>query len=269
MGIKRLLWDVEITPNVVLAFRAGYDLTINHDAIIQERRLICIGYKWQHEKKPHVLRCAEDGDDRQLINDFIEIAKEADELVAHFGDRADLPWLRARALIHHLDPIPFFKTIDTKAWASKNYGFNSNKLDHLSDVLGHGKKLHTDFQLWKDIVVGSPAVKKRAMDYMCKYCGVDVLRLEKVYLDLAPNVKPKTHVGVLEGGEKWTCPRCGSRSVTASKKRVSANGTITWQMKCLDDGAYFTISDSTYKKWQKERKAPQSTVSRQTPQLSR
>jgi uncharacterized protein YprB with RNaseH-like and TPR domain len=248
--IKRLFFDIETAPNVVLAFAAGFDKVITHDSIIKERYVLCIGYKWEGEKSRTVLRCSPSGDDRDLLARFIDVAVTADELVAHFGDRFDLPWVRTRALILKLNPLPFFKTIDTKAWASKNFYFNSNKLDYISQVLGHGRKLHTDFSLWKDIMIGTPAQKKKAMDYMCKYCGIDVVRLEQVYLDLAKNVKPKTHAGVIAGNDRWTCPRCGSKNVRKSKTIVSAAGTVTHQMRCFDDGSYYQISDRVFRDYQ-------------------
>src|SRR5687767_14303236 len=92
--IKRLFWDIETAPNVVLAFSAGYDKVINHDSIIQERYVLCIGFKWEGEKNVTVLRCRGTCDDRELLSTFIGIANTADELVAHFGDRFDLPWIR-------------------------------------------------------------------------------------------------------------------------------------------------------------------------------
>ena len=54
--VKRLFWDIETSPNIVLAFRTGFDLTINYDVIIHERKIICIGYKWEGDKKIIVLR---------------------------------------------------------------------------------------------------------------------------------------------------------------------------------------------------------------------
>lgn len=245
--IKRLFWDIETSPNVVLAFRAGYDINIQHDAIIHERKIICIGYKWEGEKKVHVLRWSADQDDKEMLRDFLLVANEADELVGHYSDRFDLPWFRTRCLIHRLPPIPTYKTVDTKSWASKHFYFNSNKLDYISHVLGHGRKLKTEFELWKEILLHNC---QKSLDYMCKYCGVDVKRLEAVYHDLAPYAKPKSHVGVMQGKDKWTCPRDGSKNVTKEKTRVTASGTIQHQFRCKDCGGYYQISDAAFKVYQ-------------------
>lgn len=242
--IKRLLWDIETSPNIVLAFRAGYDVTINHDAIIHERKIICIGYKWEGEKKVTVLRWGKNQEDGPMLRKFMAVVNEADEIVHHFGDRFDLPWFRTRCLLNGLPPLPAYKTIDTKMWASKYYYFNSNKLDYISKVLGHGGKEKMEFDDWKNILMKNDA---KALNKMCHYCGVDVIKLEKVYQDLKYCVKPKSHAGVFAGGDKWTCPRTGSTNVVKSKTKISANGTIQHQMQSKEDGSYYCISESAFK----------------------
>lgn len=244
--IKRLFWDIETSPNVVLAFRAGYDVTINHDAVIEERKIICIGYKWEGEKNVTVLRWDKNQDDRQMLREFLAVANQADEMVHHHGDRFDMPWFRTRCLILGFEPIPPYKTIDTKAWASKYFYFNSNKLDYLSKVLGYGGKLKTDFDLWKDIVLHNCPV---AMDKMCRYCGVDVLKLEKVFKRFQPYMKVKTHAGVYGGLDKWTCPLTGSTNVRHNKRRVTAAGTVQHQMQNQETGNYYTINEGAYKRF--------------------
>lgn len=251
--IRRLYYDLEVSPNVVLAWRAGYDLSIPYDSIISERKIICIGYLWDEDVKPHVLTWDKNQDDKELLKEFVEIANQADELVAHFGDRFDIKWFRTRCLFHKLPPLPDYKTIDTKSLASKLFYFNSNKLNYLSDFLGHGKKLETKFDLWKDILLHND---KDSLAYMAKYCGIDCVRLRSVHRDLAKYAKPKTHAGVLAGGDKWQCPRTGTTNVIKSKTRVTAAGTIAHQMKSLVDGSYFQISDTAYRSYLAAKKKP-------------
>lgn len=253
VGIKRLFWDIETSPNIVLAFRAGYEVTINHDAIIRERKIICIGYKLEGEKEVTILRWDKNQEDGLMLKRFLDVANEADELVHHFGDRFDLPWFRTRCLLNGFPPLPAYKTIDTKMWASKYYYFNSNKLDYLSKVLGHGGKEKMEFDDWKNILMKKD---KKALDKMCHYCGVDVIKLEKVYQDLKYCVKPKSHAGVAAGGDSWTCPRTGTTDVVKSKTRISANGTITHSMQSKKDGSYYAISDSAFKKYLAAKKLP-------------
>lgn len=241
--IKRLFYDLETSPCLVLSFRTGYQVDINYEGIVDERKVICIGYKWEGDSKVHVIRWDKNKCDKSMLAEFLEVANEADELVAHFGNNFDLPWFRTRVLFHGLSPTPIYKTVDTKALASKYFYFNSNKLDYISKFLGFGGKLKTDYKMWIDITMHND---RKSLDKMCKYCGVDVVRLEQVFKKIKPFVRPRTHAGVYMHKDKWTCSICGSDNVKVSKRRVSANGTVSWQFQCLDCGAYYTVSQRTY-----------------------
>jgi predicted PolB exonuclease-like 3'-5' exonuclease len=252
--IKRLFADIETLPAQVLAFSAGYNQTINHDAIFKERCIICIGYKWDGDKKANVLRFDKNQCDKAMLQEFIAIANEADEIVGHYGNHFDWPWIRTRALFHKLPPFPVWKTVDTKQIASKYFYFQSNKLDYISSFLGHGKKLRTEFKLWKDIALSND---QKSIDYMCKYCAIDVDRLEKVHNDMMAFVPAKTHAGVLAGGEKWSSPFGGGTNVKAKGIKVTANGTKQYQMQCLTTGRYYCISEASntaYREWRKNQK---------------
>lgn len=241
--LRRLFWDIETSPNLTLTFRIGHDVTILPEAIVRERAIICICYKWEGERKVHEVHWDRNQNDRDLLEAFLPVAAEADELVAHYGDRFDLPWLRTRCLIHRLPPIPTFKTIDTKAWASRNFYFNSNKLDYISEVMGHGRKAKTEFSLWKRITLFNDP---KALAYMIRYAKRDVRLLEKAYHDMEPRVAPKSHQGVMAGRDKWTCPRCGTHRVKKSKTMTTAAGTVKHQMKCHACHGYFSINDRTH-----------------------
>lgn len=217
--VKRLFWDIETSPNVVLAWRAGFKLDIGHDSIIEERKIITIAYKWAGDKRVHVLTWDKSRDDYKMLKEFMSVANEADELIAHFGDAFDLPWFRTRILMQGLDPLPKYKTVDTKAWASKYFYFNSNKLDYLAKIFFNRGKIKTDYQMWKDITLLNC---QKALKKMADYNAEDVVLLEKVYDKLAPYCSPKSHAGVFAGLEKWSCPRCASESVKKSKTRVTA-----------------------------------------------
>ena len=205
MTIRRLLWDIETSPNVGYFWQPGYKVFISPENIIRERAIICICYKWEDERDVQYLTW-DKGDDKKLIESFAEIIKEADELVAHNGDRFDLKWYNGRHLIHGLDPIPQSKTIDTLKIAKKYFRLNSNKLDYISNlILGEGK-IDVPFSLWDRVMDN----EKSALDEMVRYCKKDVLLLERVYERLAAYDTPKTHVGVMMGRPRWTCKHCGA-----------------------------------------------------------
>lgn len=241
--MKRLIYDLEVSPNIALVWKTGYNITVNYDSIVKERAIICIGWKWAGEKTKNVLVWDKHQNDKSILEKFSKIMEQADETVAYFGDSFDLPWLRARALFHGIT-LPEVKSVDPLKWARKRFNFNSNKLDYISRFLGAKGKLHTDYSLWKEITIDNCP---KALEKMAKYCANDLVLLEYVHDKLLNMTPQPTHAGVLEGGEPWSCPRCTSEHVGISRNLVSAKGVISHQMKCYDCGKYYNISSASYK----------------------
>ena len=240
--IKRLFWDIETSPNVVLSWRVGYDLNIAQDNIIKERAIICIGYKWEHEDVSHILTWDKNQCDKAMLKKFLKVAAGADEMVAHNGDKFDIKWFKTRCIFHKLSFSPY-KTVDTLKWARGQFLFNSNKMDYLARYLGIGAKIKTEFGLWKEICLHNSS---KAMEHMTEYCKHDVAILEQVWKRLSDLVDAKTHAGVMLGHERWTCPHDGSRKVQTYHTTVSAKGVKTYKMKCMSCGHYYNIAEKVH-----------------------
>ena len=249
--LRRLFWDIETSPNVVLSWRVGRKVNLDNENILKERAIICIGYKWEHEAKPKVLTWDAEQNDADMLAKFLTVANRADELVHHNGDQFDLPWFLTRCAFHGIRTFPSYKTADTLQWARRRFYFNSNKLDYIARFLGIGAKLKTEFGLWKAICLNRDAAALRRMK---DYCAQDVVLLEKVYSRLAELVPHKTHAGVLAGGGKWTCPRCASESVRVSSTRITAHGTPRKQMACKQCGCIYTIGVPAFEQYKEAKK---------------
>lgn len=179
---RKLFFDIETSPNIVFSWRIGNKITLSHDNIIQERGVICVCWKWEDEDEVHSLEW-DKGDDKQLLEEFSKIIDSADEIVTQNGDVYDVKWLRTRCIFHNIPISPKFNSIDTLKLAKSGFYFNSNKLDYMGSYLGVGKKIKTEFDLWKDIVLhNDPAAMKK----MVEYCKEDVRVLERVYNKLKP-----------------------------------------------------------------------------------
>jgi len=243
-GIKRLFWDIETSPNVGLFWKSGYKVSIPPENIIQEKKIICICWKWEGHKR--VFSATWDkGDDSKLIEEFLPVLESADEAVAHNGDGFDLKWFNAQAMQYGLVVPADTKTVDTLVIARKRFYLNSNRLDYIARLLfGEGKR-ETGYQLWKDILLHNDP---KALKDMVAYCQEDVRLLERIYEQIAPFHAPKTHVGVLLGEPRWTCPHCGSYDMRRKKRRPTAKGMIQHSMVCNDCFKHCTLSDWAYKK---------------------
>lgn len=240
--IRRLLWDAEFSPNTVLSWRVGRKIHIPADNILVERQVISIAWKWLGTSKAYSLDWGAKQDDENLLCEFNEIINSADEAIAHFGDGYDWPMFRARCAIRGLATNPYTKTVCTCKMARK-LGFNAKSLDYLSQVLKIGKKLDTGFGLWRRVLDG----EEKALKEMGKYNRYDVSPLlEGVYNRLVAISPPKTHVGVFEGGERWSCAHCASEKVKVSKTRITAQGTKQKQFQCLDCGKYYLVSTKAH-----------------------
>ena len=237
---KRLYFDIEVSANVGLFWQSGFKLNIGTENIIKERAVICICYKWEEDKDVYYLHWDKKQCDKKLLQDFIKVANDADELVGHNGDKFDLPWIRTRCLLHRIEMFPTYITIDTLKVARSKFKFNSNRLDYIGKFLGLGQKLHTDFDLWKNIMLKNDKV---ALNKMIDYCIQDVILLEKVHKELSLHIPAKTHYGVIFGGERASCPECGSDDLVRNNKRVSASGLVKVQLRCNTCGKFHTKTD--------------------------
>ena len=242
---RRLFFDIETSPNIVYTWRTGYNLSISPESIIKERAVICVSWKWEGESNVHSLLWDKKQNDKTLIEKFVKILDQADEIIAHNGDQFDMKWLRGRAILHGIEMRDSYTTTDTLKIARKGFKFNSNRLDYLARYLGVGAKSdHAGYQMWLDVMAGD----LMALDEMVHYCENDVVILEKVYNKLKNYSKPKVHFGALRGHEKYTCPDCGGHEVVLNKTRTTAAGTVKREMKCknTDCGRNYTISDQAY-----------------------
>ena len=237
---RRLFFDIETSPNVGLFWEAGYKKNIDYSNIIKERAIICICWKWEDDKEVQYAHWDSKQDDKFLLQKFIKVVNQADELIGHNSDKFDLAWVRTRCLFHNIEVFPNYKTIDTLKISRSKFKFNSNRLNYIAQYLGIGQKIKTDYNLWKDIVLKKD---KKAMANMIKYCQKDVLLLEKVYKKLATHIEPKVHYGVIFGQDRGSCPECGSDELHVKAHRITATGLKKIQYKCITCEKYHLKTD--------------------------
>ena len=227
--IKRLFFDIETSPMIVYSWRTGYKLNIPTENIIQDWKIICISYKWEHENKVRNLTWDKNQCDKKMLQKFVKLMNQADECIAHNGDRFDIKKVRTRCIYHRIPMFPKYRTLDTLKKARGNFNFNSNRLDYIARFLGVGAKLeHEGFDMWVKCVQGD----KKALKEMVKYCDMDIIVLEDVFHALQSYIKPNTHVGVHNGNLKHSCPTCGSEDTELLKNDVTEKGTISRVVQC-------------------------------------
>ena len=238
---KRLFFDIETSPNIGFFWQPGYKLNISHENIIRERAIICIAWKWAGKKRVYCSAWDENQCDKKLLQEFIAVMHEADEIVTQNGDQFDTPWIRTRALKHGILMSPEFVSLDTLKAARSKFNFNSNQLNYIARYLEIGQKKPTDFGLWKAITLDND---KKALKTMVNYCKHDVKLLEQVWDRMNSYLPAKFD----RGATTRSCPECASNWVVIVKHKVTAAGYRRVQFQCRDCGKYHTVATS---KWEK------------------
>lgn len=206
-GPKILVWDIE-TTNLNASFGV----------------VLAIAYKWVGKPKvyvPTIIDYAKRNsmlDDKLLIQDFLEVYKEADYSVAHYGKKFDLPYINTKCLKYRLGPTPPIPLLDTCWVAWKNFKLHSNRLAAWLEYLDcKHEKMPMYADDWLHAAHGNPkamrAVKARAQK--------DVLGLEEVFLAMRPWIKePVRH---LFTGNTLVCISCGSDKLQSRGYSVAAS----------------------------------------------
>ena len=209
--LKVLIFDIETAPMQAYVW-GRWNQNISLDATISEWFIICWSAKWLYSNKVigDVLTPEEikQEDDLRIVKSLWELINKADVVVAHNGNKADIPWINTRFIIHGLNPPKPYFNVDTCLVARKQFNFSSNKLDALATYFGVSNKLDTNFELWKNCLKGC----KTSLNYMLEYNKMDVKILEEVYLRLRPWIRNHPNMANIANIESLDdcCPFCCS-----------------------------------------------------------
>ncbi len=211
---KILLFDIETSPMKGYVWGLWNNNLAYDSQVVQDWYVLCWAAKWLDNKevvtsalpdyKSHYKKDPED--DYHVVKALWDKLDEADIVIAHNGDKFDIKKIQARFMFHKLPPPSPFKSVDTLKAARNHFKFSSNRLDHLGDMLGVGRKVQTGgMKLWTDCIDG----KELAWKKMVKYNIQDIKLLEKVYLLLRPWMANHPSVVIYNDSDKVQCSKCG------------------------------------------------------------
>lgn len=232
-----LLLDIETLPYQVTTWDNFPRAPISHENIVKETQMLCAAWKWQGTAKVYSKMIKRGGTDEDLTRELHRIIGLADAVVAHYGDGFDIPWIQARCLKWRLGPLKPVVQIDTWKICKAKFKLFNNKLDYVARYLGVGKKIKTDFDLWKKCLAGKRVARKK----MLRYNKQDVRLLEQVYLRVLPFVQAKLNRAMYVYGHELgqrTCPTCGSQHVHRHGMHFTRTGE-RFAYQCLDCKAWF------------------------------
>lgn len=178
--------------------------------------------------------------DFQIVRDIVEIMKDSDIYVAHYGKKFDIPYIRSRCLYHHVLPPPPNEVIDPCYIGWKNLKLSSMRLKNVGEFLDlvDKKQEKIDHQWpdwWHAVLAGS----KEKCEEMGEYCRQDVKALTEEYLRMRSFDKqaPRLHdVMQDENGKVLNCGNCGSKKIAYSPRPTIKKRYQYRQFQCLACG---------------------------------
>lgn len=230
---KILIFDIETSPLKAYVW-TRWQQNVYPDQMLTDWFMLTWSAKWLFDETVMSAKLTpeevKNEDDKRITELIWKLIDEADIIVAHNGDRFDIPRLNSRFIVNGLSPTSTIKSIDTKKVASRQFGFSSNKLSELAKVFGFDGKLDTDFELWAKCMDGD----QEALNYMQQYNDQDVILLEEVYLKLRPWIKTHPNVALYMELDEPVCTNCGSKNLTyMNKYYYTMTGKFeTYRCKC-------------------------------------
>lgn len=240
--MKTIILDIETAPSLAYVWgfwkqNVGDDMVLDYGGYIMSCSIKELG------KDDVVYIENRTQNDKKITKKILRHLDDADFVIAHNGKKFDIPFIKARAAIHGLNPPSPFKTIDTLLIARKEMNLKRNNLDFLAKALDVPlRKLTTrkypGFKLWWECLHGNDDAWKEMKDYNI----LDVEVLEQVYVRLRPwaSNHPNTTTG--DDNTVMCCPKCGSDKLKRRGYYFTNKGKYQ-RYKCSSCGGW---SSETY-----------------------
>jgi rubrerythrin len=225
-----LFYDIETKPMVAEI----WGLRDQHVGLNQIREFsgtICFSAKWFGKKQIHFFSDWTCGH-KEMLEAMHSLWTKADAICGYNSDRFDNRKMRGEFIKEGLDPPPPVSSIDLYKTVRSQFSFDSNKLDHVAQLLGIGSKIkHEGHELWSKVLDGN----EKAQKLMMRYCKQDVALTEKLYRKLRPYIANHPHLG---DGNSDACPACGSLDVIKSGHRYTRI-SIVQRLNCKTCGHWY------------------------------
>ena len=232
-----LFFDLETALMTVYTHYIGNKVSIYHNQIKEDKKIITIQYMFEGDRGPQYLEWdwtgKTGGDDSSMIEEFItNILNQPDIIVVGQNHKSfDHKVLNDRAKVLRLTPPEDVMKVDTLTLSRGAFRSASHKLDFRSKQLGLGGKNPMEFQDWVDINNGD----RKALKKMIKYGLKDVTDLRSIfwlelpYYETLPAKLNKILLDLKKSKAKVPpamCMKC-RRSRRPSKNIMKIKGVLT------------------------------------------
>jgi len=245
---KVLVFDIETSPLKAYIFATRlWNTNVNEEEVLSQWFALCWSAKWLFSDEIMsdrlTSREAKNEDDSRIVKSLWKLLNEADIVIAHNGDKFDVPNMNTRFIVNNLPPTSPYQSIDTCSIAKRQFGFSHNNLNALAKVFGFKVKIEVSFPLWTRCVDGD----ENALKLMEKYNRRDVETLEEVYMKIRPWIHSHPNLGLYTESTEPVCSNCGSHSLTKTDKFYYTM-TGKYELYRCDCGAYIRVRTSSLTK---------------------
>jgi len=233
LSVKIGILDIETKPRKVYCWGV-WEQNIAPSQIISDLEILTYAFKWLGEEDVYWDSTEGDKTEEELLSTLKGFLDEADIIVAHNGDRFDVPIINTKFLEYGIDPPSPYKRIDTLKVLKSNFKLTSNRLDFAAKFLGKEGKLATGgMQLWIDCINNVKSAWVKMVDYNVQ----DVLVLEEVYVKIRPWITNHPNVALYDNEDGTVCPKCGGNHFHYRGYAYTASGAYR-RFQCLDCGGW-------------------------------
>jgi hypothetical protein len=216
---------------------------VHYETVKRHPRTTIVCAKWYDSEDLIELAEWDKGGRKPFLRKVHRLLEQADIVVGHYIDNADIPWLKQDLHIEAgLPPLPPFKTVDTCKVLRREFGNGApfKSLDAFCKIIGvPGKTDHYDPKAMERAVT-EKSVEDR--ERLTAYCSGDVLATQFLYDWCRPHTKNHPTLFVDGKHAMNVCNRCGESETTSTGKRYVAN-VMTYEMfKCASCGGYRRLS---------------------------
>lgn len=228
MSARVLVIDIETSPSLGYVWSL-WRQNVALNQLVEVGEVISFAWKWHGDRFTNFVSNYKDGHEG-LVRKAHALLDEADVVVTWNGKAFDVPHLQREIILAGLTPPSPFKQIDLYLTARKQFKFVSNKLDHVAQQLGVGRKASTGgFDLWLRCMADDP----KAWKTMERYNRRDVEITDRVYTVLKPWLVSAPHLGLYVDGDRPRCGKCGGDKVQRRGFAFTDLGKFR-QYKCMD-----------------------------------
>lgn len=243
---KILILDVERLPGITQQYwwdrgdlKQRY---IHYETVVRSPRTTIVCAKWYDQ--PDIIELAEwdKGGRKRFLRNVHRLMGQADIIVGHNIDNADLPWLAGDLHIEAgLPPLPPRKSIDTLKVLRRQFksGAPFKSLDAICQILGLPSKTdrYDREAMERAVTEKSEADRQR----LVAYCASDCVATQALYDWLLPHLPNPPALRVDGKDYLTTCHRCG-HDTEPIPRRYLANVLSYSMRRCNHCGGHSRIS---------------------------